>query len=116
MPDCLKCGGFHTSGVYDARNFAEPWCRECIRKHRSEYAPIFAKWVMEHPSELLAEMRVPPAYQSCSFENFATKTKEQSQALRVAQEWVRSSTLGLFLCGRVGTGKTHLAVSALLAM
>src|SRR5262249_34725538 len=115
--DCIKCGGF-VIGRFDRVNgeLRQPWCGNCILKHPSEYAPIFAAFVMEHSGKILAEMGVPPAYQTCCFKNFETKTKEQSQALRVAQDWAKSSTPGMFLCGRVGTGKTHLAVSALLVM
>lgn len=116
MADCGKCGMFLIRGICETPKHLEPWCQRCAQKHRGEYAPIFAKWVTENASGALADMRVPPAYRTCSFDSFETKTKEQRQALRVAKEWVCSGTPGLFLCGRVGTGKTHLAVSALLAM
>src|SRR5215468_9589481 len=115
MPEyvCGKCGFI---SIEVGKHLHEPWCASCVDKHRGEYAPVFEKWVMENAEGVLAGMGVPVKYQGCSFENFETKTKEQSSAFRTAQEWVKSSTSGLFLCGRVGTGKTHLAVSALLAV
>lgn len=94
----------------------QPWCDSCTRAHREEYKPIFAKWVMENADGVLAGMGAPTKYRSCSFEGFEAKSREQLQALRVVKEWVYGETPGLFLCGPVGTGKTHLAVSALLAM
>lgn len=114
--ECGKCGDQLLMGLNTRTNVLEPWCYQCVKKYRSEYAPIFAKWVAENASAVLEGMGVPLAYRSCSFESFEAKTKEQRQALRVAKEWVYSGTPGLLLCGPVGTGKTHLAVSALLAM
>ena len=114
--DCEKCGMLLVRAIGSSTQLLEPWCRQCAQTHRSEYAPILAKWVMENSSDILKGMGVPLAYRSCSFESFEAKTKELRQALRVAKEWVTSATPGLFLCGRCGVGKTHLAIGALLAM
>src|SRR5690349_5452149 len=114
--DCGKCGEFLDESIGRGAELVEPWCWQCRRKHSDEYAAILTKWVMENAGPVLAAIGVPPAYQSCSFESLEAKTEEQRQALRVTKAWVNSETPGLFLCGPVGTGKSHLAVSALLAM
>ena len=114
--DCGRCARQLVPAFGGRTYLLEPWCQQCAQTHRSEYAPIIAKWVMENASEVLKGMGVPSAYQSCSFKTFEAKTKEQCQALRLSKEWVTSTTHGLFLCGRCGTGKTHLAIGALLAM
>lgn len=114
--ECGKCGLPLFQAINARTGVLEPWCSLCAKKYKSEYAQIFAKWAMENADVVLEGMGVPLVYRSCSFESFEAKTKEQHQALRVAKEWVHSETPGLFLCGSVGTGKTHLAVSALLAI
>lgn len=114
--ECGKCGRQVFREIGFKTNVLDPWCDSCAHEHPKEYAPIFAKRVMENASAVLESMDVPLAYRSCSFESFEAKAREQLRALQVAKEWVYSETPGLFLWGPVGTGKTHLAVSALLAM
>jgi DNA replication protein DnaC len=72
--------------------------------------------VFENAEALLGAMGVPAVYRHCSFENFDAATKDQRRVLKALQEWVKGTDLGLFLCAPCGTGKTHLAVAALLAL
>jgi DNA replication protein DnaC len=118
MPDSGACGkcGVDRLRRYCDTELEEPWCSRCASEHRSEYRPVYASWVESHRKDFLASMRVPPVYRSCSLETFEATTQEQKHALHVAQEWLTSEVLGLFLCGPCGTGKTHLAIGALLAM
>lgn len=111
--ECGKCG------IVLCRTHSElpgPWCWQCARKHPSEYAPIFAEWVSQNAGAVLKGMGVPIAYRSCTFESFEKTTKDQRRALRVAEDWAKDADTSLFLCGPCGTGKTHLATAALLAM
>jgi len=113
--DCGKCGAPRW-GYPDATGPQEPWCGKCASEHRDEYRPIYTSWFNSHSEEFLASMDVPRVYQSCSLNSFEAITQDQKRALQAAQEWPTSDLLGLFLCGPCGTGKTHLATGALLAM
>lgn len=113
--DCGKCGA-PLWGYPDATGPQEVWCQRCRQEHRDEYRPIYTSWIESHKEELLASMDVPQVYQSCSLNGFEAKTQDQKRALQAAREWLTSELPGLFLCGPCGTGKTHLATGALLAM
>ncbi len=112
---CAKCEAFLFLRPFDTGPH-EVWCQKCRREYRDEYRPIYASWVKSHKEDLLAVMGVPEVYQSYSLDSFEADTQDLKRALQVAQEWSTSKLLGLFLCGPCGTGKTHLAVGALLAM
>lgn len=69
--------------------------------------------------------RIPERYRDCSLENFTTNTGGQNpsfdRALIEARGFVRSHSWtmdgdGLLITGRVGVGKTHLAVGILQAL
>ena len=60
--------------------------------------------------KLYARANIPPIYSETSFDTFLIETEEQRKAhAKCTQNLDRS----LYLCGPVGTGKTHLAVSIL---
>lgn len=113
--ECGNCGASLIQHPSDQR-LQEPWCDRCVREHEKEYRPIFKSWVKSHAGEYLASMGVPPVYRSCSLESFEANTQKQERALQAAKEWTTSDLPGLFLCGSCGTGKTHLAIGALLWM
>jgi len=120
MPDSGDCGRYNGPvkrfvGPFSDGHY-EPWCTQCRRNHKEEYRSIYDAWVKSHAEGLLASMKVPQVYRSCSLESFEANTQEQERALQAAQEWLTSDLPGLFLCGSCGTGKTHLAIGALLAM
>jgi len=61
----------------------------------------------------------PPRLAKASFETYISKTKQQQAALEICTaydlEKVRSGS-GLYLFGKYGTGKTHLAIATVRAL
>jgi len=103
---CGKCGGY----CYGH----EPWCQDCVQHNAVEYAAVYRAWFSEKRGQHLAASGVPPAFLECSLENFETRTPEQSRAANAVKAWVVDGSLGLYLYGPPGSGKTHLAIAALL--
>ena len=64
---------------------------------------------------LLELAEIPPRYTDCSFQNFKPQHETQTQAMIVASTFATNfpTERGLLFVGPVGTGKTHLATSAL---
>lgn len=67
---------------------------------------------------LLDAARIPPRYADCTFENYEAPNRNGSiyWARMKAKTWVNEYPAvekGLLLIGRVGVGKTHLAVATL---
>jgi DNA replication protein DnaC len=66
---------------------------------------------------LLAESNIPKRFADCDFDNYEATTKEQRHVLsrceKYANEFAKYRDDGacLLLCGRVGTGKNHLATA-----
>jgi DNA replication protein DnaC len=78
------------------------YCSECFEKK------LF---------ESMNNSGVPEKYLSCTFENFDAYNDALKRKLETVSNWCKEPlTRGLFLCGKVGTGKTHLAVAALRAL
>jgi DNA replication protein DnaC len=114
MAECLKCERW--PGGYELNVISEPWCQECRKKHHEEYAPVYKDWFAKHTTALLRGMGVPPIYRSCTLDGFETGLPDQSRVLKAVRSWFEGEPPGLFLCGPVGTGKTHLAVAVLLEL
>jgi len=63
--------------------------------------------------------RIPPRYQHCTIQNYATGDSETSkwvakrEADRIINDYLISDGRGLLFVGPVGVGKTHLAVALL---
>lgn len=78
-----------------------------------------AKYWRNRPvEERLRNLRIPPRYRKCSFDNFET-SPTTAPLVKAMKNWVDKMPenleegTGLYISGDIGTGKTHLAVSAL---
>lgn len=114
MEDCSICGGTGWKIVE--------------RKGISGAAPCECRLPMLTKS-MLSRSGVPPAYLGCSFETFNVSHLRTdsvlyvgfAKALLACSDYARTFTRnqeppGLLICGAPGSGKTHLAVSVLLAV
>ena len=63
----------------------------------------------------LEQAEIPPRYTECSFQSYKPKHDSQTRALMYASTLANQYPVekGLLFLGSVGTGKTHLATSAL---
>jgi len=65
---------------------------------------------------------VPPRFHGCTLESYQAETKEQRRALAIckkyASNWESRRKAGgcLVLCGKPGTGKTHLAAAVMTSV
>lgn len=111
---CLGCGrAFETEQVVLlGQTFAaERYCALCREgeKVRDGQRRAEAHW---------ARVRVPPAYDGCTFESFEP-VPDTRTALAVCKQWAKEFRAGtglhqgLLLRGNPGAGKTHLAVAVL---
>ena len=116
MPDCLKCGNDVWRPWDNPSQVYEPWCGNCQQKHRDDYKPVRREWVYQNAPHILRGRGVPERFLNCTLKNFETKSEHQKRAQEAVNAWFKTDDCGLFLCGPCGTGKTHLAVGALLRL
>lgn len=69
----------------------------------------------EHVADLIRQADIPLRYRERTFDNYRTESDAQALALRICRAYVQAfderlaAGGGLVLCGRPGTGKSHLA-------
>jgi DNA replication protein DnaC len=111
---CLQCNReFETEEVVllGQKFPSERYCAVCREgeKVEDEQRQADARW---------ARVRVPPAYDECTFETFEP-VPDTRKALAVCRQWTKEFRAGtnlrqgLLLRGGPGAGKTHLAVAVL---
>ena len=106
VPECPECGGsgWKRVDLTDRQGVARCSCREKNKLQR-----------------LIDAARIPPRYQECLFENFATlrENPKLGRAKTMASRFVEDYPVvdcGLLILGPCGVGKTHLAVSIIRAL
>lgn len=116
---CQKHGEFSRGDLLKADTPRDE-CPECYklrvqeqrRKGRIEQATAFFK----------NASGVPPRFQGASFESYQPGNPQAQKMLDMLREYAarfeqhRALGLSLILCGKTGTGKTHLACSVLRAL
>jgi len=93
--------------------------KSCVKCDGKGYQYIYrdgTEYVTPCDCEPRGEPGIPAAYQHCRFLSYTPQTDDQATALDSAREWSRrypEVKKGLLFAGPNGTGKTHLAISAL---
>lgn len=133
VPGC-DCG----SGM-PRQSDATEICLWCVKSDWPKWAAAYGEHVRAHRAKYLRAAGVPSRFAACGLDTFETKTRDQERALVEMVAWAAkivnpkkpgkrnpecetrnpeesAGDRGLYLHGPVGTGKTHLAVAALLEM
>lgn len=106
---------------------SEPFkiCGACLRARWAELGCSYATHVRAHRRKYLKAAGVPPRFTTCGLDNYDLRTRDHERALAELMAWAAkigapgasgAQQRGLYLHGPVGTGKTHLAVAALLEL
>ena len=109
-------------GEYEARLFktkkAEHWstCPACFDDEvKAEDRQIARAAQVDRIDNMLGRAAIPKRFLDRTFETYEAKTEAQAKAFRsckrYAESWKDNQGASLIMCGRPGTGKTHLAVS-----
>ena len=104
VPECQECGG---SGWKRMDLAGRPGVARCPCREQSKV------------QQLIEAAGIPPRYQECLFENFASLNPNLSRAKTMASGFVEEYPVvdcGLLILGPCGVGKTHLAVSIIRAL
>ncbi len=107
---CRVCGasfGYEPAPPSDstlALHFTPTICNACAVAEQETEA-------CRRRQEALAERNVPRRYASATFGTFVPKTPSQQRALEIVRD---AAGEGVYLIGRAGCGKTHLAACAAL--
>lgn len=77
-------------------------------------------WRNRPVEERVSNLRIPPRYRNCSFDNFEIDANSE-KVVGALQKWIGTPKnvedgTGLYMSGSTGTGKTHLAVATLKEM
>jgi len=89
-------------------------CPECLREYEREYEVQEREQEIRENRKRMERLGITPRFYEATFDTFHAQTAEQKRVLDICREYAESFKPGraLLLCGSVGTGKTHLAMSA----
>jgi DNA replication protein DnaC len=98
-----------------------PGCVQQIKKEEQRRNEANAKYARQHHVKHCVtqfQKNTPKRFLNCTFENYTPDCKEANAAKKAITSYVEkfdsigANGAGLILCGKLGTGKTHLAISA----
>ena len=127
---CIKHGGYESTGIALANRVHWTGCPTCDeertqeRREREEAERDAVRARMAHQRRSYA--RIPSRFDGCAFDNYVTDTGGKRTALTAVRNFVETfeslldprskEPFWLAMHGRVGTGKSHLCVSAINAV
>jgi DNA replication protein DnaC len=120
MGTCRECDQEFTYEIPDdvraARYLHRHLCVRCDEaleaKRAAEAASEEAEMARDAARRAFAALNIPKRYRQATFENFDARTPQQKRALECCRDHAMD---GVFLYGRSGCGKTHLACAAIKA-
>jgi DNA replication protein DnaC len=111
---CETHGSYESSVIQIGRKQIMGVCPECASNQNIIDSAAIKQQTYDRNIRLAG---VPPRYAEKGFDAFKAKTAAQHHALKVCQAYVSKFNErfkqggGLILCGKPGTGKTHLSVA-----
>jgi DNA replication protein DnaC len=123
---CEKHGDFEQNvipGFKPGAVIATSRCPSCVEEKEQEELNRKAaqiKYERQHLIKHCVNMLnndTPPRFKTCSFSTYVPVCKEANASFRACQSYaekfneIGAQGAGLILCGKLGTGKTHLALS-----
>jgi DNA replication protein DnaC len=126
----VECGYHGKQKAYKLELFGqviEQRCPECVKialeaEQKAKDIELDQKYKeMARQAEIdrnnaYRAMNIEPHYRECSLDNFQAETLDQKKALSAAKRIIGGEVKKLFLTGKNGTGKTHLACACVIAL
>ena len=110
---CEKHGEYESDSFTFGNTLIKTGCPKCIeeeeQKEQAEKKEAEKKKLVQE----LAKMRIEPEFYNSSLTNYRAETESQKQALEAVKRLVENKKGKVILIGGNGTGKTHLATSAI---
>lgn len=116
--NCEKHGHYEADAIQIGSKEIVGACTLCVKEQQAKEA---AASMQQAYDRNFRQAGVPPRYVAKGFDAFRAGTLAQQHALKVCCAYVDKFTErfkqggGLILCGKPGTGKTHLAVAIVTA-